>query len=89
MFDSWGAETAHRYTHAELEAILAALCTERYGVILRSKGIVAAADADLWYYFDLVAGDYEIRTGAPDFTGRLCVIGASLDQAGLHDLFAL
>jgi G3E family GTPase len=65
------------------------LCTDAYGDILRSKGIVKATDNDSWYYFDLVAGDYEIRLGAPDYTGRLCVIGAHLDRDAIAALFAL
>ena len=89
MFDSWGRETSRAYTYDQLQSILRDLCTIQYGIILRSKGIVAAADNDQWYYFDLVAGDYEIRTGSPDITGRLCVIGAQLDQEGLQTLFAL
>ncbi|MBO6263585.1 MAG: GTP-binding protein, partial [Clostridia bacterium] len=54
---------------------------------LRAKGIVKASDNDKWYYFDLVAGDYEIRTGAPDYTGRLCVIGSKIDEEKIEKLF--
>ena len=89
VFDSWGKETSRAYTYAQLDGILQQLCTPRYGVVLRSKGIVPATDNGNWYYFDLVAGDYEIRLGAPDIIGRLCVIGANLDAAALTELFAL
>ena len=89
MFDSWGVETTASFTHERLESILRALCGEQYGVILRAKGIVKAADNDSWYYFDLVAGDYEIRLGSPDYTGRLCVIGAELKRDDIKALFAL
>ena len=89
VFESWGVETAKAYTHDQLEHILAELCTDAYGDILRSKGIVKAADGSDWYYFDLVAGDYEIRLGAPDYTGRLCVIGAGLKRDAIEALFAL
>ena len=89
VFESWGKETSRAYSHDRLETILQALCTPQYGVVLRSKGIVPATDNGNWYYFDLVAGDYEIRLGAPDIIGRLCVIGANLDADGLAQLFAL
>ncbi len=89
VFDSWGVETVNAYTHEQLDAILHELCTDTYGSVLRSKGIVKAADQSKWYYFDLVAGDYEIRLGEPDYTGRLCVIGANLDRDAIKALFAL
>jgi len=89
VFESWGVETPKSYTREQLSAILAALCTDTLGDVLRSKGIVQAADQADWYYFDLVAGDYEIRSGAPDYTGRLCVIGANLDREAIQALFAL
>lgn len=89
VFESWGVETAKSYAKPELEAALEALCTDRCGNILRSKGIVKASDREEWYYFDLVAGDYEIRLGAPDYTGRLCVIGAGLDRDEIKAVFAL
>ncbi|MBR3599780.1 MAG: GTP-binding protein, partial [Lachnospiraceae bacterium] len=59
-----------------------------YGVILRAKGIVPSVDND-WIYFDLVPGEYEIRKGQPDYTGKLCVIGSNLDEAKLEELFGL
>ena len=82
-------ETVKAYSHDQLAAILDKLCSDACGDILRSKGIVQAADQANWYYFDLVAGDYEIRTGAPDYTGRLCVIGAHLDRDAIQTLFGL
>ena len=89
VFESWGVETAKSYAKPELEAALEELCTDRCGKIVRSKGIVKASDREEWYYFDLVAGDYEIRLGAPDYTGRLCVIGAGLDRDEIKAVFAL
>ena len=89
MFGSWGKETVLSFTHNELDGILKKLCEEEsdLGVILRSKGIVRASDRDEWYYFDLVAGDYEIRTGSPDVIGRVVVIGSSLDKEKIRRLF--
>ena len=89
VFTSWGEETPRAYSHDELEAILKALCDENapYGVILRSKGILKASDNEKWYYFDLVAGDYEIRLGEPDYTGRIVVIGSHIDEDKISSLF--
>ncbi len=82
-------ETAKSYTKAELENILNVLCDDNagIGIILRSKGILKAADNEKWYYFDLVAGDYEIRLGDPDYTGRAVVIGSKIDEEKIKDLF--
>ena len=55
--------------------------------ILRSKGIVKASDNDKWYYFDFVSGDYEVRLGSPDVSGRLCVIGSKIDVESIEKLF--
>ena len=89
IFESCGMETAKSYTKQELESILDVLCDENagIGIILRSKGILKAADNDKWYYFDLVAGDYEIRLGDPDYTGRAVVIGSKIDEEKIKDLF--
>ena len=89
VFTSWGRETAVAYSKAELDGILKALCDENagLGVILRAKGFVRAKDDEKWYYFDLVAGDYEIRTGAPDVIGRICVIGSKIDENKINELF--
>ncbi len=89
VFTSWGKETPRKYTKESIETILKALCdTEDYGVILRAKGMVPAEDGT-WIYFDMVPGEYEIRQGQPDYTGRLCVIGTNVDEAGLEILFNL
>jgi G3E family GTPase len=86
IFVSWGLETAHRYTKEALESILASLEeSDTYGVILRAKGVVAGEGA--WYHFDLTPGEYEIREGAADYTGRICVIGSKLDGRALTHLF--
>ena len=89
VFASWGVETPAAFTKTELENILKTLCDENagLGIILRSKGIVKASDNEKWYYFDLVSGDYEIRLGNPDYTGRLCVIGSKIDEAKIEKLF--
>lgn len=89
VFSSIGIETAHKYTEAELKNILDKLANDKVqlGTILRSKGIVASEEGE-WYHFDLVPGEYEVRRGAADYTGRICVIGSKLDEDGLRDLFA-
>ena len=89
VFTSWGEETAKAYSKAELDAILKTLADENagLGVILRAKGFVKAKDDEKWYYFDLVAGDYEIRPGAPDVIGRVCVIGSKIDEKKISGLF--
>ena len=89
IFESCGIETAKSYSKVELENILNTLCDENagLGIILRSKGILNASDNDKWYYFDLVAGDYEIRLGEADYTGRAVVIGSKLDEDKIKDLF--
>lgn len=89
VFVSWGIETPRSFTYDELDSFLKTLCDESagLGMILRSKGIVRASDNDKWYYFDLVAGDYEIRTGEPDYTGRVVVIGSKLDEDKISSLF--
>lgn len=86
VFATWGTETIKVFTKADLEAKLKELSeSELYGEILRAKGIVAGEDT--WYYFDLVPGEYEIREGKADYTGRLCVIGAHLHQEEIEYLF--
>lgn len=87
VFVSWGRETARHYTKEELEAALTALDTGKYGSVLRAKGIVDGGST--WYEFDMVPGEHEIRTGSPDVTGKLCVIGSGLDEQGLAELFGL
>ena len=89
VFTSWGVETPVSFTKEKLEAALKTLCDENagLGVILRAKGVVKAADNGKWYYFDLVAGDYEIRLGEPDYTGKLCVIGSKINEKKIENLF--
>jgi len=87
VFNSWGVETANKYEKEELQNILQAISdTNEYGQVLRSKGMVPQKDGS-WMYFDLVPGEYEIREGKPDFTGRICVIGAHLEEDKLKELF--
>lgn len=89
IFTSWGKETPHKYTKETIEDILKAFCdTEDYGIVLRAKGMVPAEDGT-WIYFDMVSGEYEIRSGEPDYTGRLCVIGTNIDEHKLETLFGL
>ncbi len=88
VFTSWGVETAKRFTKAELEAALAALDdANRYGVVLRAKGIVAGEGE--WLHFDHVPGELSVRTGPADVTGRLCVIGSKLKEDALAALFGV
>ena len=88
VFTSIGMETAHKYTEPELTEILKQIADEEVelGTILRAKGIVASEEGQ-WFHFDLVPGEYEVRRGNADYTGRICVIGAELDEAGLKKLF--
>ena len=88
VFMSWGAETARKYTADEIREILEALDETTYGTVLRAKGIVAAADGS-WIHFDYVPGEPDVRMGAADVTGRLCVIGAGLDKAAIAALFGV
>ncbi len=87
VFVSWGSETAKKFSEAELRGILDALNdSEKYGVVLRSKGIVDANDGD-WLYFDYVPEECDIRRGAAAATGRFCVIGSKLNEKALKELF--
>ncbi|MEY8386888.1 GTP-binding protein [Oscillospiraceae bacterium 38-13] len=88
IFTSWGKETPKPYTQAGIEKILAALDSGTYGNILRAKGIVNGEDGT-WIEFDYVPGEHEVRAGRPDYTGRLCVIGAELKEDALTRLFGL
>ena len=89
VFTSWGAETARKYTEEEIASALAQLDSLACGQAVRAKGYVDAADGAGWIYFDYVPGEREIRRGAASVTGRLCVIGANLDEDGLKELFQL
>lgn len=87
VFTSLGMETPHKFEKDELSGALEKLAhSEDYGVILRAKGIVPAVSGE-WYHFDLVPGEYEVRTGTPDYTGRLCVIGTELKETEIRALF--
>ncbi len=87
VFTSWGVETPRKFTREEMESALKALSeTNAYGDVLRAKGMVAGADGE-WIYFDLVPEEYELRSGAPEYTGRICVIGTELKEDALRELF--
>ena len=86
VFTSWGLETAHKFTGEELKSALQALQNEeKYGTVLRAKGIVDGGEH--WWHFDYVPGEPDVRTGATGATGRLCVIGCKLNEDALKELF--
>ena len=87
VFSSFGRETARKFTADEVKAALAALDTGKYGQILRAKGILPGEGE--WIHFDYVPGEADVRTGAADVTGRLCVIGAKLNEPALELIFHL
>ncbi len=87
VFVSWGMETAAAYDKAKIEGLLESLDEEeQYGIVLRAKGMVPAGDGT-WIYFDYVPGEFDIRTGRPDVTGKICVIGSGLNEDNLKRLF--
>ena len=89
VFSSWGVETVYQFTEQQITAALAALGDAvNYGIVLRAKGIVPAQDGS-WLHFDYVPGESDVRRGAADVTGRLCVIGSQLDNEALAELFQL
>ena len=88
MFTSWGKETPKTFTQADIVRILTALDSDEYGKILRAKGIVSGEDGQ-WIEFDYVPEEHDVRAGLPDYTGRLCVIGAELKEDKLAELFGL
>ena len=89
VFTSWGKETPHIFERATIENALKAFAeTEDYGTVIRSKGMVQSTDGT-WIYFDLVDGEYELRTDEPDYTGRLVVIGTDIDEHQLEELFGI
>lgn len=89
IFTTWGRETPHKFTKETIENALKTLAnSEDYGYIVRSKGIVPAEDGT-WIYFDLVDGEYEIRTGEPDVTGKLVVIGTDVKEDKVAELFGI
>ena len=88
MFSSWGLETIDAVNRDQLTAILEELAYgNEYGDILRAKGMLPGEKEGEWYYFDMVPEQYEIRTGAPDYTGKVCVIGANLKEDALKKAF--
>ncbi len=89
VFTTWGKETPHVFERETIEKAMKAFAeTEDYGTIIRSKGMVPCTDGT-WIYFDLVDGEYELRSGDPDYTGRLVVIGAEVKEAEVEKLFGL
>ena len=87
VFTSWGVETAHKFTEEELKDILDKLAKgDGYGEVLRAKGIVTPVEGE-WFHFDLVPEETELRRGAADYTGRICVIGANLNEDKIKELF--
>ena len=88
VFTSWGAETPKTFTETDIRRILAELDTGAYGAILRAKGIVPT-EGGKWLHFDYVPQEHEVRFGAADYTGRLCVIGSKLDEAAIAQLFGV
>ena len=88
VFTSWGRETARKFTAEQITEILEELDSGEYGIVLRAKGIVAGTDGQ-WVHFDFVPGELNVRNGAADVMGRLCVIGSKLDESGIAKLFGL
>ncbi len=87
VFTSWGIETPRKYSKTELDEILKTLAdSSEYGIILRAKGIIPCSEGG-WINFDLVPGEYEIREGKPDYTGRVCVIGTNINKTKIEELF--
>ena len=88
VFTSWGVETAKKYTLEQINEALSALDSQQYGIVLRAKGIVPCADGG-WIHFDFVPGEADVRMGSAAVTGKLCVIGSKLDEAGVAALFGV
>ena len=88
VFTSWGVETAKKFDRETIECALKALDSGAYGIVLRAKGIIPAADGT-WIHFDMVPEEYDIRTGAAAITGKLCVIGSKLDEKAVAALFGV
>ena len=86
VFTSWGKETPHKFEKSKIEEILKSFVDN--DTILRAKGMVECTDGT-WLYFDMVPGEYELREGEPDYTGRLCVIGTQIDEHALEELFGI
>ena len=89
VFTSWGKETIHTYTKDEVSAILKTLEEDgSYGNVLRAKGMVAGADGE-WIYFDMVPEEYEVRTGTPQITGKICVIVSKMAEDKIAEIFGV
>ncbi len=92
VFQSWGVETSHKFTEEELTAILEKLKAEHeeeFGIVLRAKGYVPRPEGGEWLHFDLTPGEYEVRHGSADYTGRICVIGSGINEKKLKELFGV
>ena len=87
VFTSWGTETGNAFTKDKLKAIFDKFEQESKGTILRSKGIVKDAESDQWIYFDYVPGQFDIRMGNPDYTGKVVVIAAGYTEDELEEIF--
>ena len=92
VFQSWGVETSHKFTEEELTAILEKLKAEHdeeFGIVLRAKGYVPRPEGGEWLHFDLTPGEFEVRHGSADYTGRICVIGSGINEKKLKELFGV
>ncbi|MBQ9504921.1 MAG: GTP-binding protein [Lachnospiraceae bacterium] len=88
VFQSWGVETAHKFAEEDIKSILEKLeDSDKYGVVLRAKGYVADSASDRWLHFDMTPGEYEIREGAAEVTGRICVIGSGIKEDAVKELW--
>ena len=88
MFTSWGVETAKKYAVTDIHQALDALDSGNYGIVLRAKGIIPCTDGG-WIHFDYVPGEQNVRMGGADVTGKLCVIGAQLNETAVAELFGV
>ena len=89
MFSSWGQETPHKYSEEQLRDILKKLSDgDEYGIILRAKGIIPCTDGT-WLHFDMVPEEYEVRTGTPQITGKICVIGSKMAEDKIAEIFGV
>lgn len=86
VFESWGIETASKYTENDIKKVLNELETGKFGIVLRAKGVVPSGDSS-WIYFDYIPGEIDIRGGSPSVTGRICIIGSKLDKGAISELF--
>ena len=90
MFTSWGKETPHKFTKAKIEDVLKTLCeTDDSMEPFSVRRAWWRIENGSWIYFDMVPGEYELRDGEPDYTGRLCVIGTDIDEHRLEELFGI